>query len=368
MCRCLREDAGPSGADALGIDLANPARDWLQFVSIANAEFMGPALAAAVLSKDLAEKLPDDLRRYLSLLLESNAARNARIRAQCESIGVLLARNDMEAVLLKGAAWLFDGSVAPASDRMISDIDLLMRPDHVEGAAQLLAASGYLDTTGRFAETAHFHEAPLLPRAGEAAVEIHRDLAHRRNLLPAEVVLASARPVAPGLSLAAAKHRIAHNVIHAQVENGDWIGGVARLLNMLDLARLVTRHNSEIDWHRFADKARASGLVAPLSGALRVAHELFGSPLPAPLAVGGAGRFDAARCRVQRRWRFLGTALEPVGRLHRALAWERDAYGLSPTEAQGLRGYWRVSALRLQRIRRRLASAGSAPVGPPPKP
>src|SRR5262249_19035658 len=158
-------------------------------------------------------------------------------------IGSVLMKRGLSAVLLKGSAWLFDGS--SVSDRMMQDIDLLVAHDSLEPAVDALVASGYGDTGESLSEAGHFHHAPLLPPRGEAIVEVHRDLSHRANLLPTHEVVASASEVATGLLLPTIRHRIMHNVIHAQIENGDYLGGILNLRDALDLARLVGRCGPE---------------------------------------------------------------------------------------------------------------------------
>jgi hypothetical protein len=87
-------------------------------------------------------------------------------------------------------------------------------------------------------------------------VEIHRDLFSDIRFLTTGEVIASAREVAPGLLLPSVHHRIAHNVIHAQIANGDFVAGVFNLRDGLDLARLVCSCGPEFDWTAPALEAR----------------------------------------------------------------------------------------------------------------
>jgi hypothetical protein len=325
--------------------------DWLTVASLANRHFVAPALWTTLARPEFGDKIPDDVRSYLALLHAGNAERNARIRHQCLEIGATLAKAGLRAALLKGATWLFDGSTAPASDRMMRDIDLLVAPDDVEPAVQALTARGYRDTSESFVEIGHYHHAPLQPPNGEAMVEIHRDLAHRAELLRTQDVIASATEVAPGLLLPAPRHRIAHNVIHAQIENGDWVAGVFDLRDGLDLARLMARHGSELDWVSLAHETRNRGFLPILSGAVYAAHRVLQSPLPAAFVIGRRDRLHAWRCLQQRRWPLIGKVPESLGRMARALAWERDAYGLKLSTRRSLRAQLLVNAHRARRAK-----------------
>ena len=203
--------------------------DWLAILDLANQHLVAPALWTAFNRLMRAHELPEDVRSYLSLLHTHNVARNERIRKQCLSIGAILAEAGVRAAVLKGATWLFEGSVEPAKDRMMRDIDLLVASQDFDIAVRTLIDSGYQDTSEMLVETDQFHYAPLVPKDDKSSVEIHRDLAHRTNLLPAAELLSYAHEIAPGLLLPSVHHRILHNIIHAQIENGDYVGGVVNL-------------------------------------------------------------------------------------------------------------------------------------------
>ena len=188
-----------------------------------------------------------------------------------------------------------------------------------------------------------------MPEAGEARVEIHRDLSHRVDLLPAHDVIASAKQVAAGLLLPACRHRIVHNVVHAQIENGDWIGGVLNLRDNLDLARLISSCGPEFEWTSLAEEAKERGFFNQLSGAIHCAHRVLRSPMPTALASHLPGRLHAWRCVQQRRWPKVGKPLEFLGVVARGLAWERDAYPLN-LKTRSLKARILVNRRRLSRI------------------
>ena len=347
--RCLTVAACTADLDGCRQALWDDRTDWLAVISLANQHLVTPALWTAFNRYDLCQQLPDDVRSYLSLLHTRNAERNDRIRKQCIEIGTILSEAGIKAVLLKGVAWLLDGSLEAASDRMIRDIDLLVASEKVEVAARVLVGAGYKDSGESLVEANHYHYAPLLPPAGDISVEIHRDLACRVDLLPASEVILSACEVAQGLLLPSPDHRIVHNVIHAQIENGDFVGGTVSLRDTLDLARLVNRYGAEVDWIELAKQARRRDFFRYLSGAVHVSHRVLQSRLPVPL-VNFSSSFHASRCIHQRRWLQINKAAEKLGRLSRALAWDRDAYVLRVPKAS-LRSHVLVNKRRIQRAK-----------------
>src|SRR5439155_16962423 len=92
-----------------------------------------------------------------------------------------LAEHEIEAVLLKGAGLAYT-AYRSFADRPMGDIDLLVRPDHVERAWLLLQQHGWALATdsgsGRYA--GHHHLPPLFQNSGTFRLEIHEDI------LPAE--------------------------------------------------------------------------------------------------------------------------------------------------------------------------------------
>jgi GR25 family glycosyltransferase involved in LPS biosynthesis len=323
--------------------------DWIEVVSWANKHLVAPALWTKLSQPAFCELLPQDVCNYLAFLHARNAARNERIRLQCLEIGSNLARAGLRVALLKGVAWLFDGNWLAASDRMMRDIDLAVTPDEFEPAVRALEGSGYREMSGIYIEVGHFHHAPMVCEGGEASVEIHRDLANRIELLSSAEVIASAREVAPGLLLPESRHRIVHNVIHAQILNGNFIGGIVDLRDGLDLARLITDSGSDFDWTGLARDATDRGYFRYLSGAIHAAHRILCSPLPPPFSDDLWGRLHAWRCIQQRRWPQISKVLETIGLLARALAWERDAYALGLKTRRSLRGQILVNRRRGRR-------------------
>jgi GR25 family glycosyltransferase involved in LPS biosynthesis len=347
--RCLSVSDSPDTVALTRQLVCESKLDWMEVISWANKHLVAPALWTKLSQPAFCESLPQDVRNYLAFLHAQNGARNERIRMQCLEIGSNLARAGLRAALLKGVAWLFDGNSLAASDRMMRDIDLAVAPAEFEPAVRALSGSGYREMSGIYIEAGHFHHAPMVCEGGEATVEVHRDLANQVELLSSAEVIASAREVAPGLLLPESRHRIVHNVIHAQILNGNFIGGVVDLRDSLDLARLITDSGSEFDWTALARDATDRGYFCYLSGAIHAAHRILGSPLPPPFSDHLWGRLHAWRCIQQRRSPQISKVLETAGLLARALAWERDAYALGLKTRRSLRAQILVNRRRGQR-------------------
>ena len=255
----------------------------------------------------------------------------------------MLVSSGIRAVLLKGATWLFDGSLAAPFDRMMRDIDLLIASDQTEVATTVLVSAGYRQTFDK----PHSQYASFLGPTGEARVKLHRAVSRRVNLLPSEELIASASEVAPGLLLPVVHHRIAHNIIHGQIESGNFVCGIVNLRDALDLVRLTVSCGPEFDWRVVAAEARDRGFFRHLSGAIHVTHRFLNSPLPIPLE-SSSGEVHAWRCTQQRQWPVASSIAEGLAHLSDALASDRDAYSLGVGTNRSLKMRLLANKLRTQ--------------------
>jgi hypothetical protein len=332
--------------------LAAPDFDPMALGLAADREFLGPALHAALVAQGLADKLDPEFRDWLTLLHTENDRRNQMIATQCREIGLVLHRIGITAAVLKGASWLFDDAPDAASDRMMLDIDLLVPRDRLHDAVAALLHARYREVPEALAEAGHFHHPPLQPPSGGVLVELHRDLGWQRNVLPAAEVLAAATPVAPGLALPRADHRILHAVLHGWVQDADWIGGIVHLRDLLDLARLIERHRAALDWPALLAHSHAAGIGPPLETALLLADRLLSVPLPKGVAPGIWARLQARRVDRQRRSASAARLGNLVAQLARGLLSPRDAYALEVPSDR--RAPLAIGRRRLARLRRRL--------------
>lgn len=222
--------------------------------------------------------------------------------------------------------------------------------DDVDDARLALLKVGYRPSQTIYTEDGHVHDTPLVHPDGIVSVELHRELTTRVLQLSGCEVVADSQHVTSGLRMPSAQHRIIHNVIHAQIINGGYVGGSASFRDTLDLARLVCAHFNSIDWTRMADTARQRGYFRELSGALHNAARFVGSPLPEAFSGDRGGRNHAMRCSFQRRFPVVDTPIQKLGTVVRALAWERDAYALGLGNDRDWAAHLKVNIRRARRI------------------
>lgn len=335
-------------------DLSESAIDWMASIKRANAELCAPALTTALMETGEHPALPGEVAAYLDHILESNEKQNEAVRTQCLMLGDVLANAGIEAVLLKGACWLFEDGPG-RSDRMLRDVDFLVAPEQAAATNYALRRAGYYDAP-IMAEDGHIHPAPLMCAGQPGTIEPHIEPTTRIAMLPGHEMRRDSTPVAQGLRLPSRPHRIVHNVLHAQLVNGDLAGGMISFRDTLDLARLI--EPGDLDWDHIAGQARERGYFDALSAALHKAGLFCGSKVPDPFANDAAGSRHARRCLWQARHPRVGWLIKRWGIATRALAWERDSYALGLGDDRSLAANVKVNRRRLSRfstaVRRKL--------------
>ncbi len=182
-----------------------------------------------------------------------------------------LADAGIEAVLFKGAAMCALYYAHPG-DRMMADVDVLVRPDDAPRAAQVLERAGWESTARPGIGLRHALGFGIPPDAG---LDLHGRPVHE--------------PVDPepfwqaagAASIGGAEVRVLHPsdellvmCVHAQYPNARGTRWVA------DVAVLVRAAGKRLDWQRLVARAEELQVTAAVERALRIAREDFGVPVP----------------------------------------------------------------------------------------
>ena len=250
--------------------------DWEAVVPIAARHLLLPALWKALSRKGLTSELEPSVREFLNEIYGLNASRNDRLKSQAVEIVDTLSHAGIASVLLKGAAFLFESAPEDLGERMMLDLDLLV-PEH-----KLLESISVLNNLGYEAigdqKLAHHHP-PLFRQGKVATVEVHWHICEDATLLPTEQVFSEARMLDEGRSrvrIPSPTHRIIHNLFHAAVQDGEFVGGVISLKALYDLVRIAEAHPTLIDWETIDRLMRSHGFGRELEAHIYMANRLFG--------------------------------------------------------------------------------------------
>lgn len=199
-----------------------------------------------------------------------------RVLAATEHLGT-------ELILLKGGAYLHAG-LAVSRGRGLSDLDLMVRREALEGFEQALLEAGWehqkLDAYDQRYYREWMHEIPPLshPERG-MEVDIHHrllPLTSRLNPDP-ELLWQAAVPLGPRVRVLAPADMVLHSATHLFYD-GDLADGFKQLLDLHLL--LVDFGSSTGFWEGLPERARQLELEGPLRHALHFCRELLETPIP----------------------------------------------------------------------------------------
>ena len=268
--------------------LAEPARalslgpeDWNGVIAAARAEQLIASLAW--LLDGLA--LPPAV---VAVLADARAGGEEARRAalwEAEMARRILAPLKTRVVLLKGTAFHAAGLLA-AQGRLTGDLDLLVAKADLARVETALRVGGWESVKPDAYDDAYYrtwmHELPpLIHRDRDRLIDVHHTiLPPTARLRPdAAALLAAARPLGNGLYVLAPEDMVVHAALHL-LADGDLAGG---LRNLWDIDRLL-REFAEADrdwWLKLTARAAEHRAAAVVTRAGRLAHALFGTPVPA---------------------------------------------------------------------------------------
>ena len=247
---------------------------WTALLAVARAEQLIGTLACRLQGLPL----PPEAARVLEDARVS--AEQGRVAAlwEAEMARRALAASGMPVVLLKGTAFVAAG-LAAGIGRSIGDLDILVPRVRIEEAEAALLAAGWEWVKPDPYDDAYYrrwmHELPpLIHRERDRMIDVHHTILPltARVRPDAEALLADSVALENGLRVLAPMDMICHGAAHLFAD-GDLAGGMR---NLWDIHCLVGEFGTE----GLAARAAQHGLGPAVGRALRLAHSLYGTPIP----------------------------------------------------------------------------------------
>jgi hypothetical protein len=260
----------------------SPDVPWPAIFRLASAEACLAALCDCILSKDTSQL--GEMAPLLGLFRDKGRERNKKIGGVLDETLRRLAQRGVEAIALKGGAFLAAENVC---SRSMVDLDLLVRSRDKKKAFQALTSEGYklLPDNTWYESLNHHHAPPLLDPSGYIAVEIHTRLAPNFDnpLISADVLFSNTQTGSIGntsVSIPSETHRLIHLIIHAMVaDNGYWLIEI-RLRDLIDL--LEVQKSGRVDWQCVRATFAQIGFEKRAAGFLLAAELLLFPAFEAP--------------------------------------------------------------------------------------
>jgi hypothetical protein len=226
--KCLALDSNPDFRETIITTITAGTFPVKMFVWLCDRHLILPALYIKFRDYNLLNFLPLELSSHLEYVYELNKKRNLEIIQQVEQINASLLFENISPVYLKGTGNLLDQIYSDPGERMIGDIDMLVKDSDYLKTIELVISLGYNYEKTELATNVlpkHFNR--LYRRDVPADIEIHRAPVNfpfsrkfNTELIFAERIPAQGKE---DCYVPSFEHRIIHNFIHAQLSNkGHW--------------------------------------------------------------------------------------------------------------------------------------------------
>lgn len=238
---CLVLSIHSNGRERLQNYMESNQIDWEKVVQVSSNHLVLPSLYVQLKQAKLLELLPEDLQSYMGQITALNRDRNQKNIEQVEELNTLFLAHNIQPIYLKGTAHLLEGLYLDIGERMIGDIDLIVAPEKMEKAADLLAKNGYAPmstySAENFVRTKHYPR--MIHKNKMFAVEIHKDVVQKvsNRQLNFERINLGKRSV-NGCYLPSYADLILHNMMNTQLNDQGFLYMSINLRQKYDLLLL----------------------------------------------------------------------------------------------------------------------------------
>lgn len=245
--------------------------DWQGLLIQAEHDGMAP-----LLRKHLAESassIPPAIRRSLNILYKRHQKKAAVRLKVLEEILILLQQHQLTPMLLKGAA-LCQTLYADPALRPMRDMDILLAPQQIEAAQDVLMSAGFTQASTPVAP-GHYHLKPLNKTVEGflICIELHQglypDCPPYYPQISFNNLLASGREVRVGAAIAKTfsheetLHYLYQHGLHAPLPYE-----TSKLINVADIIGYTEKYFHEINWSTVKDQFPKLYRALPLLGSV----------------------------------------------------------------------------------------------------
>jgi hypothetical protein len=264
-------------------------------------------------------QLPDDVRIFLAQVHAASQARNESLFATLRDAVAALNAAGIEPVLLKGCGmWATrDGSIAaPSGDRLVSDLDLLVRPSETRRSIDALKLGGFAVLEDH--EGDEDHAVAVLGRPQDAgSIDLHDRPPCPIGIAEIDNLQAHCSSVSIDrfkAKLPRAELQIVILTLHDQILDADyWMGGF-HLRHLIDIAKL-TQDAPRIDWSLLMALLPTKFLRSVLDIQLLAAKRIAAADIPPCVGSRAWTRMQYNRLRLQHTFPAINVPLRWFGRM-----------------------------------------------------
>ncbi|AQS95117.1 hypothetical protein BXQ17_13980 [Polaribacter sp. BM10] len=151
--------------------------NWESVVKVSSTHLVIPAMYIKLKEMELLKFLEKDLVFFLEDITNLNRQRNIKIIKQAKQINTVLLKNNVTPIFIKGTAYLLNNLYKDVAERMVGDIDFIVRKEDYLKTVEILKKNDYSKLSyleNPFPHTRHHSR--LVKHKEIAAVEVHDEL------------------------------------------------------------------------------------------------------------------------------------------------------------------------------------------------
>ena len=257
-------------------------KQWEALSIAAFQHGLGPLLYQRLKRAGALELLPPAVFDKLRQGFLVNTARNLIYQRQTAQLLQALSEQGIPAIALKGI-YLVEHIYEDISLRVMSDVDIMVKKEHVARAIAAMQKLGYQTSTYFDAQDSNrdVKHVPPMSKTGAAYLEIHYALLEEDRPFSIDIhgLWERAVPARVGgvdsLALSV-EDLILHLCIHMTYQHRFNMG----LRGLVDVLEVLRHYEGQVDWDVLHQRAEAWGAGRVLAVSLALVHELFSAWVP----------------------------------------------------------------------------------------
>jgi hypothetical protein len=280
LIACIRIDSNLQTIRAL----TNSNLDWARFLTRASQLGIAPMVYSWLKSIAADNEIPQWVMKQLQQWYSISAIKNMNLYLKLKEVLEVFLKHSIPIIILKGSA------LAPLvyndlAIRPMVDLDLLVPENKLDAADLLLQQLHYTPVetlrSKEWYRNQHHHLIPYKAPDQSLVIEIHRHITPPwvSNITPIEEFWQRAQPVQIASMtplILSPEDLLLHTIIHlSQVD-----GFVGKIRALCDIAEIVKRYKSEIDWEGLTDYTKRYGIERYVYYALWLAWDIVGAEIP----------------------------------------------------------------------------------------
>ena len=276
LLACLHQDPRRLAAFELPPD---DSPQWDALVALATEQRVRPRVYQRVKAAAIG---PDRVRHALASANRQIGLHNLRLQGELAAVAGFLRERDIPVAVLKGAH-LIASVYAGVAQREMSDLDILVRREHLPAAVDAVKARGYqpYKTFSIDLDVALSNHLARFTKRDVGSIEIHWSItiptdAHHVDPAGLWVRAVPLRTAGADVWGLAREDLLLHVCAHTSYQHQFRIG----LRPFCDIAATIASDPARIDWPALVERAKTWNWARGVHLSLTLAHELVGAEVP----------------------------------------------------------------------------------------